>query len=173
MNKKIVGIFFLTLMITPILTVSANTESENVIDKSPSTPIIEGPKSVDIGETCFYTVVSTDPQGDDLFYEIRYSDDPSLELRSGSYKSGEKITFAHCWDDFYQDINPFFVKVKAVDENGNESAWGELEVNINNAKTGNILTNNFTLLQKIKISINDIIKHHSFLFPLLRQTLKL
>ena len=167
MKKKMVGIFICMLLFVLILTVSATK-----FDQTPSTPIIEGPSNADIGETCFYTVVSTDPQGDDLYYEIRYSDDPYLELRGGPYKSGEKITFAHCWDVFYQDYNPFVVKVKAVDENSHESAWGELEINIANAKVGK-LNNNYENNLIINTPLLQFLENHPHLFPLLRQILGL
>jgi hypothetical protein len=121
-------------MIVPILNVAATNEPKNMINQSPTKPMIEGPTTAKIGVTCFYTVISSDPQGDDLYYEVQYSDDPSLNIRGGPFKSGEKITFAHCWDDFYQDYNPFVIKVKAVDEDDHESEWGKLEINITNAK---------------------------------------
>jgi hypothetical protein len=130
MKGKIATIFVMTLMIAPILTAAA---SEN---EKPDTPIIEGPSTAEIGETCFYNVISTDPQGDDLYYEVRYSDDPSINIIGGPFKSGDKITFAHCWDDFYQDYNPFVIKVRAVDEQDHKSDWGEFEVKVTNAKVG-------------------------------------
>jgi len=87
MKKKIVGIFVCMLLFLPILIVAATD-----FDQTPSTPIIEGPNTWELGEPYVYTVISTDPQYNDLYYIIQYSDDPSLDIRGGPFKSGEKIT---------------------------------------------------------------------------------
>ena len=168
MKKKIVGIFVCMLLFVPILTV-ANTD----FDQTPSTPIIEGSCTAEIGENCFYTVNSTDPQGDDLFYVVRYSDDPSFNLRGGPFKSGEKITFCHCWDDIYQDTNPFVIRVMAVDEHDYESNWGKLEVNITNVKVGKLNNNNYESNLLINTPFLTFLENHPRLFPLLRQILGL
>ena len=136
MKGKITAIIVMTLMITPILTAAA---SEN---EKPSTPVIEGPNEGEIGKVYTYRVTCIDPQQNDLYYEIRYSDDPTVIIRDGTFKSGEKVTFSHCWDDFYQESGPFVIKVRAVDEQDHKSDWGEFEVKITNAK---VIVNNLFL----------------------------
>jgi hypothetical protein len=156
------------LLFLPTLMVEATD-----FDQAPSTPIIEGPCEAEIGETCFYTVTSTDPQGDDLYYEVRYSDDPSFNIRGGPFKSGEKITFVHCWDDSYQDYNPFVIRVMAVDEYDHESDWGRFEVNMTNAKIGKLKNNDYDGNLLIKIPFLRFLEKQPHLFPLIRQILKL
>ena len=157
MKGKIAAIFVMTLMIAPILTATA---SEN---EKPCTPIIEGPTTAEIRETCFYTVISTDPQGDDLYYDVRYSDDPSLNIRGGPYKSGDTITFSHCWDDFYQESGPFVIKVRAIDEDDHESDWEKFEVKITNAKASALLINTLFL---------RFLENHPFLGPFILKIIK-
>jgi len=148
MKNKIIAICVLMLLFVPIFAVPVSA-----FDQEPSTPNIEGPCEVEIGEMCFYTVSSTDPQGDDIFYEIRYSDDPSIKLRSERCKSGETITFPHCWDVVYQDYNPFVIQVMAIDEYDHESNWSRFEVNVTNAKIGKLRINNLDINLFLKTSI--------------------
>jgi len=168
MEKKIIGIFMFMLLFAQFLAVPSTA-----FDQEPSTPIIEGPCTAEIGENCFYTVISTDPQGDDLYYEFRYSDDPSLDFKGGPFKSGKKITFNHCWDDFYQDTNPFFIRVMAVDEYDHESSWGKFEVNVTNAKIGKLNNNNCEINMLINPLLITFLENHHYLFPLIRKILGL
>jgi hypothetical protein len=173
MKGKIAAIFVLTLLIAPILNAAAYEIEENNLDQVPSTPIIDGPCEAEIGETCFYTVTSTDPQGDDLFYVIRYSDDPSIKLRDGPFKSGEIITFPHCWDVVYQDYNPFVIQVMAIDEYDHESDWGRFEVNMTNSKIGKVRTNNDNITILFKTSIFQFFEKLIERFPLIERLFNL
>ena len=157
MKGKIAAIFVMTLMIAPILTAAA---SEN---EKPGTPIIEGPNEGEIGKVYTYVVTSTDPQGDDLYYEVRYSDDPSISIRGGPFKSGNTVTFAHCWDDFYQESGPFIIKVRAIDEDDYESDWEKFEVKITNAKGSALLLNTLFL---------RFLENHPLLGPFILKIIK-
>jgi hypothetical protein len=102
--------------------------------EAPSTPIIDGPCEAKLEVVCNYTVWSIDPQGDDLYYTVRYSDDPTAIINIGPFASGVNITISHCWCDEYQTTNPFYLKVKAIDEQGHESDWARFNTNITNNK---------------------------------------
>jgi hypothetical protein len=164
MRRKIIGIFVLMLLFMPIFAVPATT-----FNQEPSTPIIDGSCESELGVTCLYTVHSTDPQGDDLYYEFRYSDSPSIKISDGPFKSGDIITFSHCWVDEYQDYNPYFIKVMAVDEDGHESNWGRFEVNMTNVKIGKLCINNENGNLILKTSILQLFEKLMDRFPLLER----
>ncbi len=126
MNKKYIGIVIMALLIIPMTpAIALNTNSFNKqMSQRPTEPLIDGPIEAEYGENCNYTAVSTDPQGDDLIYVIEFSDAPRSVNEQGPILSGEEIEFSHAWDDFYQETNPYKVRVKAVDEYGHESKWG-------------------------------------------------
>jgi len=119
--------FFLMIIFSVFIPVAQQQEA-------PSTPIIDGPYEAKLEVVCNYTICSTDPQGDDLYYTVRYSDDPTAIINIGPFTSGVIITISHCWCDEYQTSNPFYLKVKAIDELGHESDWGRFNTNITNNK---------------------------------------
>ncbi len=122
------SILLIICLMLPIITTTATTSQQ------PSIPEISGPNKAKLGESCNYTIKSTDPQGDRIYYTIRCSDDQIKTIELGPYQSGETITFNHCWCDFYQKTNPFTLRVKAHDESGHESDWGVFETKITNPK---------------------------------------
>ena len=53
-------------------------------------------------------------------------------LQSKLYKSGIILKISHCWCDFYQNTNPFYICAKAIDSKGYQSDWAKFEVDITN-----------------------------------------
>lgn len=94
----------------------------------PSVPTIEGPTEGTAGISYTYTFSSTDPEGDDIYYCINWSDD-SGEVCIGPYASGEEVTASHTWSL----PGTYLVKVKARDIYDAESDPGTLEVVIGEA----------------------------------------
>lgn len=137
MEGKIVHIFVIMLLTLPILTVAANVPQE------PTKPEINGPCEAEIGTMCTYNIISTDPQGDKIYYEVRCSDDPGCLIKLGPYSSGTNLAFEHCWCTFYQKNNPFFIRCRSIDENGHESDWAKFETNVSGIviKDNNVLSN--------------------------------
>ena len=125
MNKKIITIF-ITMLTIPIFSMNA-ISSDN---QSPSTPDIIGPCEAKLNKSCNYTIMSIDPQGDNVFYEIRYSDDPMAMIDIGPYLSGISVTFSHCWCTYYQKSNPFYVRVRARDIHDHISDWSTFKTNL-------------------------------------------
>ncbi|MBN1622407.1 MAG: VCBS repeat-containing protein [Endomicrobiales bacterium] len=77
---------------------------------------------------------AVDMDYDQMKYVIDWDDGSGLE-ETGFYTSGEQIIATHTWTTDYI----YLVKVKAVDENSNESEWSpELVVNIYNQLDANI-----------------------------------
>ncbi|HMA82715.1 MAG TPA: hypothetical protein VKP59_00635 [Candidatus Thermoplasmatota archaeon] len=149
MKPKIIALCIMMLLSIPILPVSATD------DQSPNIPVIEGPCESKCGEMCEYSIKSTDPQGDNIFYSVRCSDDVAY-IELGPYESGEIINFSHCWWTFYQHTNPFVLRVKAKDTYGHESEWGTFETNLTDLKIRNniISSSNYLFFQLITHLIN-------------------
>ena len=137
--RKIVVMGFLMLVAIPtiVTTVDANGTIGNLIltgastTDAPSMPVIAGPTDGEIGEQYEYTITSIDPQGDDVYYVVIFSDMPAV-WRSDFYKSGEVVSFTHRWSDFYQSSGEYTIRAKAVDVYGHESEWSVFTVNIEN-----------------------------------------
>jgi len=96
------------------------------VNTPPEVPDISGPTSVKQGEECKYTVISTDPDGDDVYYQIRWGDNSSDENWYGPYASGEAVTFTHTWES----MGNYTIAAMAMDTHNNQSDWGMLEVSV-------------------------------------------
>lgn len=96
-----------------------------VANQPPSIPEISGPTSGTSGVEYDFTLKSNDPDGDDVFYCINWSDGTS-EFVFGPYSSNEEIIVSHTWEE----KGTYLVKVKARDYYEDESDWATLEVAI-------------------------------------------
>lgn len=93
------------------------------ISDPPDIPDIDGPNSGKVGVTYNYTFVTSDPNGEDVYYYIDW-DDGQKEEWIGPYSSGKKITVKHKYDS----MGDYGIRAKAKDINDQESGWAELEV---------------------------------------------
>jgi len=89
----------------------------------PNTPTITGPTNGRIGIEYNFTFITTDPEGDDIYYYIDWGDD-TYEEWIGPYISGEEVIVAHTWSE----QGAYEIRAKAKDVFGAESGWGYLEV---------------------------------------------
>ena len=94
-----------------------------VNNSTPDTPIINGPTNGQAGTEYTYTFVSTDPDGDDLYYCIDWGDN-TPEVCIGPFPSGEEQSDSHIWTE----KNTYTVRIKARDSNDAESGYGTLDV---------------------------------------------
>ena len=96
----------------------------------PKKPTIDGPNSGNIGQEYCWTFQSSDPDDDEIKYIIEWGDGNFNE--TDCLPSGEPITLCHT---YIIDGN-FLIKVKAVEctEEGFESDWEILEINIPRSK---------------------------------------
>jgi hypothetical protein len=120
-------------------------------DNPPNTPTIKGPTSGKVGTEYDYTFVSTDPDGDNLYYYIEWGDD-TVEEWIGPYASGEEITLTHTW----YEKGTYTLRVKAKDTYGVESDWATQLISISKNKAINTILRNlerfntvFPLLQRL------------------------
>ena len=104
------------------------TEAHAHIGRPPNTPTITGPIKVKTGVLTNYTIVTTDPDGDNIYYVVYYliGSDGYISYTIGPYKSGEEAVTQICWDD--KGIHT--IRVKAIDGAGLESDWGTLDVTV-------------------------------------------
>jgi len=92
-------------------------------NQPPEAPTINGPTNGNAGTTYSYTFITTDPDGDKVYYFIDWGDG-SFDNWFGPYDSGEMISKSHTWDE----TGTYTIKAKAKDIHGAESPWGTLTV---------------------------------------------
>jgi len=86
----------------------------------PAAPTIDGPTSGAVSVSYEFTFVSTDPDGDDVYYYIDW-DDGNVEDWIGPYTSGAVVTVSHSWSS----EDTYSILAKAKDEHGAESDWSD------------------------------------------------
>ena len=89
---------------------------ESTPPSKPSAP--SGPLSGIVGENYTYTASTTDPEGDDIYYNFSWGDG-TYSGWIGPYASGEVASATHNWSE----KGTYQLKVKAMDEYGKESEW--------------------------------------------------
>ncbi|UCD13331.1 MAG: PQQ-like beta-propeller repeat protein [Thermoplasmatales archaeon] len=124
----------------------------------PNMPDMRGPTNGKPGMRYEYSLVSEDPDGDDIYYYIDWGDDNAEEW-IGPYCSGKEITLNHTWSK----KGKYTIKAKAKDPLDFESDWSILEVTMPKNKPFNL---NFNLLGWLF----DRLPH---VFPILRHLLEL
>jgi len=88
-------------------------------NEAPNKPVIDGPTNGTTSTSYDYTVISEDPEGDDVYYWVDWGDGTPGEW-IGPYISGEEITVSHIWEE----IGEYEIIAKSKDDNY-ESAWSE------------------------------------------------
>ena len=122
----------------------------------PNAPDIAGPASGKAGTEYDYTFISTDPNGNQVYYYIEWGDDATEEW-IGPYESGEEIIKSHTWDE----QGAYTIRAKTKDIYDAESEWSYLEITMpKNKQSANMLF--LQLLERLFGS-----------FPLLEQVLSL
>ena len=91
----------------------------------PETPDIDGPTNGSAGTSYTYIFNSIDPDGDDVFYYIKWGDG-HIEHWDGPHQSGINIEITHT----YEKQGTFLIEAKTKDTNDAESNWAEFEITI-------------------------------------------
>ncbi|UCB57891.1 MAG: hypothetical protein JSV67_04590 [Thermoplasmatales archaeon] len=129
-RKKFVSILFLFfIVIIYMLTVCQvsgmnlynNVYSQN--NSPPNPPEITGVTIGKTGEIYNYSIVSIDPDGDDVSYYIEFGTGDFI-ITYDWYPSGEPINVSYTWIE----IGSFIMRARAQDFYGAQSDWGTLEV---------------------------------------------
>lgn len=123
------GTYNVTLVVTDSHGTIATDETIASIkppNTSPDIPLIDGPVSGKPETSYSFTVVSSDPENDFIFYYIDWGDNTTSEW-TGPFFSGDQITLNHSWSD----IGTYFLKAKTKDRHGAISNWSTpLEITI-------------------------------------------
>jgi len=95
----------------------------------PYSPEITGPAYGEIKKQYEFTIVTTDPSDEDLYYWIEWGDG-TVDEWFGPYASGEIATASHAWN-----VNgTYFIRGRAKNAIGAEGDWsGSMEICIINA----------------------------------------
>jgi len=128
------------------------------LNDSPDKPIIEGSSNGKAGEVYEYTFITSDPEGDDVYYWIEWGDD-TVEEWIGPHASGKSVTLGHSWSK----KGNYTIGCKARDIYDAESDWATLEVTMPKNKAFNF---NFPLL-------SWLFERFPNAFPMLRCILRL
>jgi len=116
---------------------------------SPIAPTIDGPKKGKPGVDYVYTLVSTDPNDDEVYYFVDWGDYTYSEW-IGPYASGEQVSINHTWNE----KGTFTIKVRAKNTFNLASDWTTLEVTMPKPK----LIDNF---------LQQLFEHFPILFKIL------
>ena len=92
---------------------------------APTNPNIVGPDEGEVNVEYDYTIVSTDIEGDQIFYWVDWGDDTNSGW-IGPYDSDEEVIVSHSW----AEKGEYTIKAKCKDTNELESGWGYLTVNM-------------------------------------------
>jgi len=119
MKKNIVIICIGMLLTIPLLSATV------IANEPPSIPEIDGETSGTAGVEYEYTFVSTDPDGDDIFYMVSWGCCGSGDFHTyGPYESGEEAIISHS----YHEEGEYTIQAYAKDPDGAESDIATLEV---------------------------------------------
>lgn len=99
-------------------------------NEPPEKPTINGPTNGKAGEEFNYTFITTDPEGNKVYYYIAWGDNSDL-IYIGPYSSGEEVTLSHEWSE----DGTYNVQAKAKDIHFLQSEFASLEVTIPRLKT--------------------------------------
>ncbi|MCK4365422.1 MAG: immune inhibitor A [Thermoplasmatales archaeon] len=105
-------------------------EVEIFLNDPPATPNIVGPPSGQVGQAYEYTFITTDPDGDQVYYYIEWGDGDIVDW-DGPYDSGEELTLAHTWNE----EGTFIIKAKAKDIYDYESQFETFEVTMTKSRS--------------------------------------
>ena len=128
------------------------TNNEEIYNSPPEKPTIEGPTTGSIGEEYTYVTTATDPDENDIYYQIDWGNG-TIETK-GPYKSGNTVNIKHTWDE----IGTYTIRVRSRDTYDEKSDWTTLEVSMPKKQVSNHITtflNNHPILQQFfKIFLN-------------------
>jgi hypothetical protein len=122
----------------------------------PSKPVLTGLAKGIINQVYNLSVVTTDPDGEDVYYFIEWGDG-QVDEWAGPYNSGETVEFTHQWNK----KGTYTIKAKAKNIHGTESDWGTISV---------IMPTEYTF------SVHAFLQHFSemfsHMFPILRHIIR-
>ena len=124
MKRKIIIVYF---VIALFVIVQFNVIANN----PPEKPTIIGPKIARINKICNFSVVSNDPECDNIGYGIcSWGDGSRCNYSIGLFPSGEEINIEHIWNE----KGTYQITICAIDCHGACSDFTEYEIRITKNK---------------------------------------
>jgi len=125
-------------------------------NEPPAKPVVQGPSEVKINEEIELRIVSIDPEGEPLRYNINWNDGNETGW-FGPFPSGEEIIMAHSWSE--QDSYQVMIKSKDPFDEQSDQA------------------NHIVTVKKTKsypfIKINELFRNHLIFYQLLKKIINL
>ena len=90
-------------------------------NSAPNQPSIDGLTSGEPNEECTFTVTASDPEGEDICYNIDWGDGTFSGWTIGPFESGEEVSVSHA----YPKEAEYRIRVKAKDAGDHQSIWSE------------------------------------------------
>jgi len=118
-----VAVILLFIEVSVIPSTGAFVDTDIDYNNPPSAPIFLGPTRGVVGEHYRYTINSTDPDGDDVYYRVMWELNVLYEW-IGPFPSGEEINIGHTWDE----RGTYYVLSQAKDVHNATSDFTVLEV---------------------------------------------
>lgn len=110
-----------------IIDITNNEENPN---NAPEMPTMDGPIEGKTGTPIDYTITTTDPDGDTVFFKIDWGDGLVSDWL-GPYYSGAVADISHTWSE----RGSYIIKAKAKDNDGAETDWAWCQVTVPKTKT--------------------------------------
>jgi hypothetical protein len=105
-----------------VVTSTSSAETLNIdlvrVNNPPDAPDITGPTNGYAGSEVKFSLVTTDPEGDDVYYLVDWGDGTNSSWL-GPYKSGVTVNASHIWSVG----GDYEIKAKSKDIYNNESDW--------------------------------------------------
>jgi len=122
-----------------------------VENEPPNAPTIEGETSGKPGTSYPYTFTSTDPDGDQVSYYIKWDDGSITDWTAFQASGPPGYSESHTWDD----QGTYNITAKAKDTYGVESDWATLEVTMPRNRA-------------VNTPFLKFLQNHLHMFPILR-----
>ncbi len=104
-------------------------KASSFFNRRPSAPMITGPTKIKKYDNIKLTLVSTDPDGDDLYYYIDWGKYDKKEW-FGPYNTSESIEVSHYFPWEGVGSGTITIRSKVEDIHGGESEWATFKVTI-------------------------------------------
>ncbi len=108
------------LVVTAYNKIPYNRSIQTGTSYPPDPPIVDGATAGKPIKEYEYTAITTDPEGDQIFYMFNWGDGTSTEWL-GPFNSGDSIDITHAWTE----IGDYEIKVKAKDTEEASSRWSD------------------------------------------------
>jgi hypothetical protein len=106
-----------------ILATLAELSEVGFFNNPPAKPVLTGPSSGVINQPYTLSIVTTEPDGEDVYYFIEWGDG-QVDEWVGPYNSGATAAIIHQW----AEKGTYTIMAKAKDIQGIESDWGTLKI---------------------------------------------